>query len=203
MRVIVTGRLKQRNYETKGGEKRTVYGSRSMTSARLRNASAGRQGQPHRRCGGSVAAVMAAAASPPGGGNQGGGSAARTPAASPPAAAGPKTRGVRRYYPTSHRSNDQVVNDHPRMSGLSKEHTMAKPPIRKPKKRSAPSARQDQLRGLQDTGLPRSTSPTAARSARRVPVTAPGTSATSPRDQNAREITLPRTPARLARARED
>ena len=50
MRVIVNGRLKQRSYETKEGEKRTVYESRS--TSRPRAAVRHRQGHQGRRGGG-------------------------------------------------------------------------------------------------------------------------------------------------------
>ena len=51
MRVIVTGRLKQRSYETKEGEKRTVYELEvdevgPIAEERLGE---GREGRPHRR----------------------------------------------------------------------------------------------------------------------------------------------------------
>src|ERR1700760_521748 len=70
MRVIVTGRLKQRNYETKEGEKRTVYEVEvDDVGPSLRNASAkvnrASRGGGEGGCGGSGAAG--------GGGNRGGG----------------------------------------------------------------------------------------------------------------------------------
>ena len=52
MRVIVSGRLRQRSYETKEGEKRTVYeievdDVRPVSAERVRE---GQPGQPQRRC---------------------------------------------------------------------------------------------------------------------------------------------------------
>ena len=51
MRAIVTGRLRQRSYETKEGEKRTVYELQvDEAGPSLRNATAkGHQGQPRRQ----------------------------------------------------------------------------------------------------------------------------------------------------------
>jgi single-strand DNA-binding protein len=50
-RAIVTGRLRQRSYETKEGEKRTVYEIEAdEVGVSLRNANGeGRQGHPHQR----------------------------------------------------------------------------------------------------------------------------------------------------------
>ena len=84
MRVIVSGRLRQRNYETKEGEKRTVYEVEvDDVGPSLRNASA--KVTRAQRSGGGY------------GGGQGGGGAAAARAAragSPrPAAAARKTRG--------------------------------------------------------------------------------------------------------------
>ena len=92
MRVIVTGRLKQRNYETKEGEKRTVYEVEvDDVGPSLRNASA--KVARANRTGGAGGSG--------GGGGYGGGSppeaetraaataAARAPAASRPAASRP------------------------------------------------------------------------------------------------------------------
>ena len=86
MRVIVTGRLRQRNYETKEGEKRTVYEVEvDDVGPSLKNASA-KVNQASR--GGGEGGF--------GGGNRSGGSYSggqgRRPAA-PVAAAGTRTRG--------------------------------------------------------------------------------------------------------------
>ena len=70
MRVIVTGRLKQRNYETKEGEKRTVYEVEvDDVGPSLRNASAkvNRASRPAVRAGGG-----GYGGGKGGGGNQGG-----------------------------------------------------------------------------------------------------------------------------------
>jgi len=77
MRVIVQGRLKQRSYETKEGEKRTVFEVEvDEVGPSLRNA---------------TAKVVKAARGPGGGGGYGGGSGGGAPADDPwstPAAAG-------------------------------------------------------------------------------------------------------------------
>ena len=84
MRVIVTGRLKQRNYETKEGEKRTVYEVEvddvgpSLRNASAKVARANRTGG----AGGPAAAVTAAAASPAAAATRAAGTAASRPAAS-------------------------------------------------------------------------------------------------------------------------
>ena len=103
MRVIVSGRLRQRSYETKEGEKRTVYEVEvDDVGPSLRNASA------------KVARAQRSSGSGGGfGGNQGGGQGysggSRAEAEAGPAAAGPKlTRGRPRTpaaSPTSHRSD--------------------------------------------------------------------------------------------------
>ena len=75
MRVIVTGRLKQRNYETKEGEKRTVYEVEvddvgpSLRNASAKVARANRTGG----AGGSGGGGYGGGGQPSGGGNQGGG----------------------------------------------------------------------------------------------------------------------------------
>ncbi len=124
MRVIVTGRLKQRNYETKEGEKRTVYEVEvDDVGPSLRNASAkvnrasrgggegGFGGGGNRSGGGSYSG---------GQGSSGGGSSSRNedPWASDGAAAAAAT-------PTNRRSKKQASNntDHPRITrGSPKEH---------------------------------------------------------------------------------
>jgi single-strand DNA-binding protein len=78
MRVILQGRLKQRSYETKEGEKRTVFEVEvDEVGPSLRNA---------------TAKVVKAARGPGGGGGYGGGSGASAPAddpwSTPPAAGG-------------------------------------------------------------------------------------------------------------------
>jgi single-strand DNA-binding protein len=75
MRVIVTGRLKQRNYETKEGEKRTVYEVEvddvgpSLRNASAKVARANRTGG----AGGSGGGGYGGGGQSSGGGNQGGG----------------------------------------------------------------------------------------------------------------------------------
>jgi single-strand DNA-binding protein len=75
MRVIVTGRLKQRNYETKEGEKRTVYEVEvddvgpSLRNASAKVAKANRTGG----AGGSGGGGYGGGGQSSGGGNQGGG----------------------------------------------------------------------------------------------------------------------------------
>ena len=104
MRVIVTGRLKQRNYETKEGEKRTVYEVEvddvgpSLRNASAKVARANRTGGAGGSGGGGYGGGQSS-----GGGNQGGGyggQAARTPAARPsggqPSGGGERPVGVRR-----------------------------------------------------------------------------------------------------------
>ena len=109
MRVIVTGRLKQRNYETKEGEKRTVYEvevddvgpSLRNASAKVNRASRG-GGEGGFRGGGNGGGGGS------GGGNRAAATAARTPAASRRAAAGPRTRGrPTPATPTNRRSNNK------------------------------------------------------------------------------------------------
>src|ERR1700753_3207521 len=103
MRVIVTGRLRQRNYETKEGEKRTVYEIEvDDVGPSLRNASAkvnraSRGGGEGGFSGGNRR-----------GGDAGGGGAGGR-GGRPAAAAGTRTRGrptpPAAATPTSHRSN--------------------------------------------------------------------------------------------------
>src|SRR6202789_2747579 len=75
MRVIVTGRLKQRNYETKEGEKRTVYEVEvddvgpSLRNASAKVAKANRTGG----AGGSGGGGYGGGGEPSGGGTKGGG----------------------------------------------------------------------------------------------------------------------------------
>jgi single-strand DNA-binding protein len=72
MRVIVTGRLKQRQYETKEGEKRTVYEVEvDDVGPSLRNASA--KVARANRTGGAGAGGYGAPSGGQGGGGQGGG----------------------------------------------------------------------------------------------------------------------------------
>jgi single-strand DNA-binding protein len=72
MRVIVTGRLKQRNYETKEGEKRTVYEVEvDDVGPSLRNASA--KVARANRTGGAGGGGYGGGGQSSGGGNQGGG----------------------------------------------------------------------------------------------------------------------------------
>jgi len=75
MRVIVTGRLKQRNYETKEGEKRTVYEVEvDDVGPSLRNASA-KVAKANRTGGaGGSGGGYGGGGQSSGGGNQGGGS---------------------------------------------------------------------------------------------------------------------------------
>jgi len=116
MRVIVQGRLRQRSYETKEGEKRTVYEVEvDDVGPSLRNASA--KVAKVQRSGGGF-----------GGGGQGEARAARVTAADPvvadPAAAGPRpTRGrppIPVASPTNHRSNDISNRPSPPWAGLCK-----------------------------------------------------------------------------------
>ena len=73
MRVIVTGRLKQRNYETKEGEKRTVYEVEvDDVGPSLRNASA-KVARANRTGGAGGAGGGGYGGGNQGGGNQGGG----------------------------------------------------------------------------------------------------------------------------------
>jgi single-strand DNA-binding protein len=75
MRVIVTGRLKQRNYETKEGEKRTVYEVEvDDVGPSLRNASA-KVTRANRTGGSGGGGFGGAQGSPAGGGGGGGGQA--------------------------------------------------------------------------------------------------------------------------------
>ena len=100
MRVIVTGRLKQRNYETKEGEKRTVYEVEvddvgpSLRNASAKVARANRTGG----AGGSGGGGYGGGGQPSGGGNQGGGYGGQNSGGQPPAAAvrGRRPVGVRR-----------------------------------------------------------------------------------------------------------
>ena len=72
MRVIVTGRLKQRSYETKEGEKRTVYEVEvDDVGPSLRNASA--KVAKANRTGGAAGGGYGGGGQSSGGGNQGGG----------------------------------------------------------------------------------------------------------------------------------
>ena len=72
MRVIVTGRLKQRSYETKEGEKRTVYEVEvDDVGPSLRNASA--KVAKANRTGGAGGGGYGGGGQSSGGGNQGGG----------------------------------------------------------------------------------------------------------------------------------
>ena len=94
MRVIVQGRLKQRSYETKEGEKRTVYEIEvdevgpSLRSATAKIAKTQRGGAGGFGAGGAGAGVdndpwaSAAPAASPGGGSGGGGGGWNTPGAS-------------------------------------------------------------------------------------------------------------------------
>jgi single-strand DNA-binding protein len=73
MRVIVTGRLKQRNYETKEGEKRTVYEVEvDDVGPSLRNASA-KVARANRTGGAGGGGGYGAPSGGQGGGGQGGG----------------------------------------------------------------------------------------------------------------------------------
>jgi single-strand DNA-binding protein len=73
MRVIVTGRLKQRNYETKEGEKRTVYEVEvDDVGPSLRNASA-KVARANRTGGAGGGGGYGGGGQSSGGGNQGGG----------------------------------------------------------------------------------------------------------------------------------
>ena len=159
-RVIVSGRLKQRSYETKEGEKRTVdraRGRRGRPSLRYATAKVNR----------SAAAVAAAAVRrrrrrwwrrrrrrrrvrtgrrPVGLG----------PAGRRPAAAG---------SPTNRRSDPHPALLFTACPGVL---DVAKPPVRKPKKKVCASARTRRRTQLSTTRTPRccaSSSPTAARSA--------------------------------------
>ena len=138
MRVIVSGRLRQRSYETKEGEKRTVYEVEvDDVGPSLRNASAkvnkvARSGGDGGYGGGRSAARAARAA--------------REAAAGPPAAAraataaGIRTRGpptAPAASPTSRRSRThfRITPSPPRAGLCLRSTTMAKPPLRKPKKK--------------------------------------------------------------------
>jgi single-strand DNA-binding protein len=87
MRVIVQGRLKQRSYETKEGEKRTVFEvevdevgpSLRSATAKVNKASRGPGGGGGFGAGGSGADDPWASASPAGGGGGGGGSLSDEP----------------------------------------------------------------------------------------------------------------------------
>ncbi len=140
MRVIVQGRLKQRSYETKEGEKRTVYEIEvDEVGPSLRNASA-KVTKTQRSGGGG-------GFSGGGGGNQGGygGQGGSRPAADDPWATDSRGSGdgfsdePPFYTPIhNHRTGSFLPGaaDHPRCGGaLLRSTTMAKPPIRKPKKK--------------------------------------------------------------------
>ena len=135
MRVIVTGRLKQRNYETKEGEKRTVYEVEvDDVGPSLRNASA----KVNRASRGGGEGGFGRRRQP------GGGSRRRSQAAQRPARVVRRRQqergpvGVRRAAtPTNRRSNKyRRITTIPASRGaLLRSTTMAKPPIRKPKKK--------------------------------------------------------------------
>jgi single-strand DNA-binding protein len=83
MRVIVQGRLKQRSYETKEGEKRTVYEVEvDEVGPSLRNASA-KVTKSQRSSGGYGGGGGGGTSGPAGQGGYGGGSAAGRPAEDP------------------------------------------------------------------------------------------------------------------------
>ena len=113
MRVIVTGRLKQRNYETKEGEKRTVYEVEvDDVGPSLRNASAkvaranrtGGAGGSGSGGGGGYGGGQSA-----GGGNQGGGYGGQNSGGQPSGGGQTRTRGrPTPATPTNRRSKDQV-----------------------------------------------------------------------------------------------
>ncbi len=143
MRVIVSGRLRQRSYETKEGEKRTVYEVEvDDVGPSLRNASAKvnkvatvrfrrRLRPPGRSGSGSGGGRRPASGGQPSSGGQGGYGADADPWASDgPAAAA---------TPTNRRSRKQARYIQPTIpavgGALLRSTTMAKPPLRKPKKK--------------------------------------------------------------------
>ncbi len=137
MRVIVTGRLKQRNYETKEGEKRTVYEVEvDDVGPSLRNASAkvnrASRGGGEGGFGGGNRSSGGGGYSGGQGSSGGGSSRNEDPWASDgrPAAAA---------TPTNRRSKGTHLSEIPTIpasrGALLRSTTMAKPPIRKPKKK--------------------------------------------------------------------
>ena len=120
MRVIVTGRLRQRSYETREGEKRTVYEVEvddvgpSMRNASAKVTKSNRSGGSGGGCGSRVRRWRRL--SPPGG--------------------GPVGRGRQRARRHLGRASVLTPTHHPRVSGaLARSTTMAKAPIRKPRKK--------------------------------------------------------------------
>jgi single-strand DNA-binding protein len=129
MRVIVTGRLKQRNYETKEGEKRTVYEVEvDDVGPSLRNASA----KVNRASRGGGEGGF-------GGGNRSSGGGRPAAAAAGTRTRGRPTRAPAPGTPTSRRSNGTLLSEIPTIpasrGALLRSTTMAKPPVRKPKKK--------------------------------------------------------------------
>ena len=142
MRVIVSGRLRQRSYETKEGEKRTVYEVEvDDVGPSLRNASAkvnkiARSGGDGGYGGGGQRSS----------GGSGGGRSLRRPAGPGRLRRRGRERGVR---PVGHRRPRRLlrrtallITSHqyrqptiPAVGGALRSTTMAKPPIRKPKKK--------------------------------------------------------------------
>ena len=140
MRVIVSGRLRQRSYETKEGEKRTVYEVEvDEVGPSLRNASAkvnrvarsgsgegGGYGGGQRGSGGGR---------PSSSGGQGGSGGGYGGGESDPwATDGPARRLLRRAPFLKHKPDNNQPTI-PAAGGALRSTTMAKPPLRKPKKK--------------------------------------------------------------------
>ncbi len=169
MRVIVSGRLRQRSYETKEGEKRTVYEIEvDEVGPSLRNASAKVSRSTRSNGGGGFGGGSRGGGHPVSGQGGYGGGAGVAPATT----RGPLTRPVTAGSPTSRRSDAQtsqrVLDTKPTIPaaggalptipadspGLRRSTTMAKPPIRKPKKKVCLFCQEKVTRvDYKDTGL--------------------------------------------------